>query len=274
MLPLVGAALIVAAALMACAAALRSRVARGEPLPVPVECARVLMCSARRVLRLLTCGAALDRAADLRRLEQDRRLAEVGGPVAWCFYGGAEFATWADLEDDLVSHATLLPPVRGALNAGLDGASVADLRRHAFALVQRHRPRGVVLSIGDGDYESGCMDDPPDAATRCARDAVRLVDDLYECGVRDVRVLLTPDPPGASERRCDFGRRLADRLMLLCRRFDTTIWWGLTLAPIDLRKPLGHELGRLGDAAYLADGLVPAATAHQLKGDLLRGVLG
>lgn len=252
---------------------IRRRVAQGDAVPCTPGCVRGIMCSARRVLRILTCGTAPDAAADRRRLDQDEHLATVNGAVDWCFYGGAEFATWDELEVDLSQDDALLPVVPGSLNCGLDGATVTDLIRHSFALVRRHRATRVVLSVGDGDYDAQCTEEPGDLAERCGRDVVRLVDQLYEGGVRDVRFLLTPDPPGASDDRCDFHTLLADRLDRLCRTFDRTIWRGLDLSLLDFRRSLGRDLARM-DNAYMADGMRPGSYAHQLKGDLLREALG
>lgn len=237
---------------------------------IPASAARGLQVWARRLLRC--CGPmSLGGAVAQRRRIQD----ENSGDVAVAFYGGDEFALWKNLESDLGAHDALLRPITGALNCGLEGATARDLRDNAFGLMARHNPPTVVLSVGSADYDAQCWFGlgHEQALDNCMDHVGEVIDTAYKFGTRDARLLVVPQPPGFSQDKREFMNEVAARLYDLTRTFDTTVWYGLRLELLDIREMLGRDLDRMHDA-YAGDEIRPTPYAHQLKGDVLRNLLG
>jgi hypothetical protein len=230
--------------------------------------ARGLQVWARRILRC--CGSlGLKRAVQRRSRLQDEHLAEHPGPKI-VFYGSDEFALWKDLEVDLGAHDALLPPIKGALNCGIEGATTSDLSYHAFELMARHNPATMVISVGSADYDAEWIRSHEFIIERCMIDLKDIIDTAYNFGTRDVRLLIVPDPPGFSQDKCEFMSLLTTRLVELTRENG---WYHLRLELLDIRELLGRDVDRMQDA-YEGDEIRPSAYAHQLKGDVLRDLLG
>lgn len=245
----------------------RGRMENEEDVLIGASAALAVQLWARRMLRC--CGSVGLQLAVRRRSElQDLHNASHPGSVV-AFYGGDEFALWKNLETDLGAHDALLPPIR-ALNCGLEGATAGDLRRNAFQLIGRHNPSTVVLSVGSADYDAGWLSSDEDVMVGCIEDVREIINLAYNFGTRDVRLLLVPDPPGFSQGKREFMSGLTGELSKLT---NTGGWYGLRLELLDIRELLGRDVDRMHDA-YAGDEVRPTAYAHQLKGDVLRDLLG
>lgn len=192
------------------------------------------------------------------------------GP-ATCLLGGDEFGLWDQMIEDL-GGPSLLPPVVGVINAGVEGATTGDLRRHLFDLVLRHTPKVVVVHLGTADHDAAWCGDEQTVAAATSHNLVRIIDQCYDFGTRDVRILLTPEPPGISAGQRLYLRALVVEVAGLAVTFDPTVWFNLRLGVIDARETLADDLSTI-NSPYFGDGVTPTPDAHRLKGDIVRGAL-
>jgi hypothetical protein len=262
-----GACLLAWLAVVATGRILRDHVANGGNLSCPAA-SRLVMVSSRRLLRCVL-PRVIDRAATVRAAQQEPGESR----RAVCLVGDGEFDLWYTMVADLKSADTVLPPVLDAVNCGVEGATSDDLRRNAYDLVYRHVPRVLVLHLGTSDYDAVWVEDGQVVARRCVSNLAAIIDGCYGFGTRDVRILLTPDPPGLTADQRRYRQAYVAEVTRLVLTYDPTVWHNLRLDVVDARATLGEELAGLAGEAYLADGLGLTTDGHRLKGEILRGAL-
>jgi hypothetical protein len=234
------------AGLICAAAEIRARVGRGESTVVGPGVARCVMGTARALMRALSPGV-VGAAADARRAAQDAWLADRPGRAVRVCLAGDEFSAWPGLEDELEGGeaggvGAAARPI-GALNAGVPGATVEELEDHLYAVVLRHSPRGLVLSVGSADYDAGAACGRSPRVARTIEAVASVVDRAYDGEARRVWLVLLPAAPGWSDDKRAWMADLARSVHRMVAMYDPTVWPGLRLRVADLRGELAAQPG-------------------------------
>jgi len=223
-------------------AEIRARVGRGESTVVGPGIARCIMGTARALMRALSPGV-VGAAADARRAAQDAWLADRPGRAVRVCLAGDEFSAWPGLEDELDGGQAGQAGQAGALNAAVPGATVEELEDHLYAVVLRHLPRGLVLSVGSADYDAGAACGRSPSVARTIESVAAVVDRAFDADTRRVWLVLLPAAPGWSDDKRAWMTDLARSIHRMVAMYDPTVWPGLRLRVADLRGELAAQPG-------------------------------